>query len=129
MTASFFEDTLQAELALIEAPFGPVKAEEAANGNMRIGAVVRGLRVRLEVDPTEYPGQPPLLYVEQRGVVHPLRGEDGRITELRSLREWNRTLGLISVLQELQLVFTDQPPLVRSHMVEWLHRLLARLRP
>lgn len=127
MSATRFDETIRAELTQLEGPFGPLRIDTAANGDLRIEARVRGLRVRLEIDPLEYPTLPPALFVAQRRVWHPVVGEGGRITDLRSLGEWNRTLGLASVLQELQILFTDEPPLVRGDLTEQARRLLARL--
>ena len=103
---------LQAELERIAAHYPPAEAELAVDGHLRLRATVRGVRVLLVVDPEEHPRRPPEVSVLHRRFVHPLVSPDGRVTGLSCLSAWNRTLGLGTVLAELERAFIEEPPVV-----------------
>ncbi len=98
-------------------------------------AEVRGVPVALHLDTDTYPAQPPRLEITREWT----RGRRGRpIHGLEGQERWNRTLGIGTLLRELEQRFLDDPPkrpsprrggLLRAlrAFVDWLQGLFRRL--
>ncbi len=70
-------------------------------------AEVRGVPVALHLDTDTYPAQPPRLEITREWT----RSRRGRpIVGLESQEQWNRTLGIGTLLRELEQRFTEDPP-------------------
>lgn len=109
-----------------------------------LSARVRGALVHLYLDNRTYPYEPPRLELA-RGWRWQRQGY-GRGRKIRGLdcqERWNRTLGIIALLRELEVRFREAPPERRSRrsetrprktesglwrrLVDWLRAVLRRL--
>ncbi len=107
----------------------PVKAAD----RIILTTEVRGVPVILTLDVDDYPARPPRLEISREWT----GGRRGRpIRGLESQDHWNRTLGIGTLLRELEQRFVDDPPrqasrrgplqLLRAAFA-WLKELLRRL--
>ena len=94
---------------------------------------VRGVPVVLTLDVDDYPARPPALEIAREWT----GGRRGRpIRGLQSQDHWNRTLGIGTLLRELEQRYIDDPPRRPSRLglarflrvaVDWLKNLPRRL--
>ena len=96
---------------------------------------VRGVPVVVYLDLDTYPAQPPRLEIAREW----LGRSSGRLVRgLEGQEQWNRTLGIGTLLRELERRFIEDPPKARSKdggglmrtlrsKVEWLKNLVRRL--
>jgi hypothetical protein len=74
-----------------------------ANEALEVADEIAPLSIR------DFPVQPPTLFAPTE-LQHRIINADGRISNLPSLRNWNRTLGLGHVLNELENEWSRRPP-------------------
>lgn len=67
-------------------------------------AQVRGVPVEMRLDQDTYPAEPPVMALAKGWAW------GRRIEGLRSLQHWNRTLGMGTLLRELEQQFSEDPP-------------------
>ncbi len=99
---------LMAEIDDLRGQFGPVHSE-AVSDIILVQLQIRGVDVRVVIEPTTYPVRAPSI-ITAGGWRHPKVGENGRVEGLRCIESWNRTYGLGQVIRELNQAFIDDPP-------------------
>jgi len=101
-----------------------------------LSAEVRGVPIVMHLDVDTYPREPPTIEVSPDW---DWGRHDGKILGLSSQERWNRTLGIGTLLRELEQQFIEEPPRkrrkrrgaggIRQRVVRffgWLKRLLRR---
>ena len=102
-----------------------------------LDARVRGVPLTFYLDLGTYPQQPPRIELAKGWKWSEARA-DGQIEDLDCLKRWNRTLGLGSLLRELENRLRQSPARkpreqgyvtsLASRLRGWIHRLLRSLR-
>ena len=100
---------LQRDVDELRAAFGQVETDVGPEGLVLLFVQVRSVEVQVIIDLASYPERPPALYIH-RGWTHSLVSAGGRVQGLQSLKEWNRTLGVVHVVRELHHALVVSPP-------------------
>ncbi len=101
---------IERDVAELRTRFGGVDCELVADGLWLLSLTLRGVAVRVLLDRTRFPSEPPPVHIEG-GWSHSVVQPDGHVRGLRSQAEWNRTLGLSVLVRELNQRFLEEPPI------------------
>ncbi len=104
-----------------------IHSEKVLLDEVFLAARVRGVPIEIHLDLATYPGRPPRLTLDEEWSWSGLSGL-GLAREIRGLEcqeRWNRTLGVGSLLRELEKLFAREPP-KKSKLVFLKRRRLER---
>ena len=101
--------SLHREIDQLGDEFGHVEILSDSDDLLIVSLTLRGVDVRIIVDPRHYPDSPPALHTDG-GWEHPNVGSDGHVRGLECQAEWNRTLGIGQAIRELYRRFLNEPP-------------------
>ncbi len=104
---------IQREIDQLRAEYGHAELLTDTDDLLIVSLVVRGVDVRLIVDPRRYPEVAPALHTDGSWE-HPNLGPDGNVRALECQADWNRTFGIGQAVRELYRRFVDSPPLRRT---------------
>lgn len=130
MDLTGLNDALRRDLEQLERLF-EASAETLVPGvALAVTATVRGVPLVLTLDLDRYPGEPPVIIVADGWYwIHEDAhiGDDRQLVGLRTLSKWNRTLGLVAPLRELEVLFRERPPQQQFDPADAFRRFLGWL--
>ncbi len=106
---------LQREIDELRTEFGALEVLTISEDLVLFTMTLRGVDLRVIVEPERYPVRPPAIYVEGPWS-HPNIGRDGLIGGLECQRAWNRTFGMGQLVRELYREFVEAPPARRGEI-------------
>ncbi len=100
---------LQKQIDELRAEFGALEVLTLSDELVLFIMTVRGVDVRVIIEPARYPARPPAVYAEGAWS-HSNIGRDGQILGLECQSAWNRTFGMGQLIRELYRGFVEVPP-------------------